>query len=401
MSTDLPVITDMTPRLMTTLYGNQNRVMQSFCRAPWDGTYFMAQVDDEASNNMRISRLSSSGKALDYAVLQGAGHGSSITAEYENGQVYIWLFWTVDPATGAKASPVRWAYQGTRNGATVRLADAEALTVPAGTNAGHFAIDQAADRIATYSRSGNTETLKLWTFSEFKTGTATALATATVTKPANASFQGFTTSDTKAYISRGGSAVTDIAPTLYEVDWSTGAVTSKDVSGLVLDSSGTAPGDHNEAEGVCLWRDQAGNPTLLFGIVTGPAQQRQARVYGMTQPVQGTATKTVQVDLEPIVGDASGVVAAFSYDRLVRYTTGGFTPATFAGQISLATTDRIDLRVSDHPDLTDDSYGFQIIVRLSWDDPTCPARRQTATYRAQLSAADPAVVALSSKLTEY
>jgi len=409
VSTDLPLLTDMKPRLVTTLAGNPGgRVMQSFTRAPWTDEFFVAYVDSVVSggpSNLRIARCDSSGAMLDYAVLQGGGHGASITSEYESGKVWIWLFWGSDVGYGT-GTAVRWAYNGTPNGATVLLADAQTVPDPGAGDPehvnGYFAIDQAKDRLATKFSSGTTETYTLWKLSDYKAGTGSPLFTAPTTWPTGdlSAFQGFTTSDKSLYITRGGSSVTDQAPTLYELDWATGAIThTLDISQLAATTSAGADGGHNEAEGVCLWRDSGGNPELLFGIDTGPTSNRRGLIFRLAAPVDGTATKTVQIDAENVTGEAAtNVVASFRYDRTVRSTTGGFTPTAYEQPVKLSESTTVELKVSDHPDLTDDSFGFVIYGRLDWDDPANPGRRKTATYTAQLSAADPAVVPLSQRL---
>lgn len=410
MSTALLPIGDMTPRLVTTLKGNPGRVMQSFVRGPWSGEYFEAQVEsgDGATSDLRISRCDSTGKRLDYAILDGAGHGSSITAEYSDGQMWVWLFWGAD-VKSAQGAAVRWAYSGTASGARVLQADTEPVADPGIGSAGHtygkFAIDQQTDRIATAFRSGSTETFALYKLSDYKAAgpegaPPAALKTATVTWPAGSSFQGFTITDTRAYISRGGSAPGDVEPTLYELDWSTGTVIgTKDVSGLAAVAGSYASGGHNEAEGVCLWRSQDGTPELLFGIVTGPIYSREARIYRLAAPVDGSATKTLLLDLETITGAAmTNAVVDIRYDRLVRHIDGGMTPKPSTQPVKLSETDRIQVFAADHESLTDDSYGFVMHVRSAWDDPTNPGRRISDTWTAQVSAADPDVVALSSVL---
>lgn len=110
------------------------------------------------------------------------------------------------------------------------------------------------------------------------------------------------------------------------------------------------------------------------------------------------ATHTLVLDVQNITGaPLDGAVVELSYDRTVRLSTGGLVPPIATQPIQITTgAESVEVLASDDPDLTEDSQGFGIRVKVLWSDRT--GSHRSAAYMAQVHTADPDPVRLSDHL---
>lgn len=110
--------------------------------------------------------------------------------------------------------------------------------------------------------------------------------------------------------------------------------------------------------------------------------------------------KTLVLDVETVQGGSlAGATVYVSYDRTVRLSSGGIVPdpASNGVAVPVVGTSSVQVLASDDPDLTVDSAGFGISVRIVWTE--APSwRPQSKTYVAQVHVADAATVNLSDHL---
>lgn len=338
--------------------------MQSFVRDAITGQWYVAQLNGttDGVENLWVYRCAPDGAVLDKASLVKAGHGNSITIEHDGGSVYLWFRWTgID-------KPVRWRYSGTVAGKTITSSHADVTQYtslePSNTSTAYYSIDEQAGRIASYrGQADGTHYLELRRLSDYKAGTGSALHTIDITD--YGVMQGFATVGDQVLVYRGaGYTSTDQHPPEIRVySWTTGAETGRlDVSG----ASGVNPGDAsiNEAEGIYVTPEG----TIMHGLATGLMGTNVSTVYRLTsqsETVGEVGRATLVLDLQEVTGEPMGDASVqVSYDRTVRYKSGGVVPALPEKFIPLAKRDRVQVVASDDPDLHEDSANFRIVVSV-------------------------------------
>lgn len=255
-----------------------NTLLQSFGRDAATGDWYVAQPF--GSSDLAIYRCGAPGAVLDYAVLSGGGHGTSIGLERDDDGVWIWLQWA--------GAPRRWRYVGDGAGHLAAATDAQTLTDPEADVPDRsmvcYSIDTASDSIATVWRSGGMETLRLRRLSEFKAGTGAQVYTIgpypfaanlpqSITDDAAGVFQGFATTGGQVLVWRGGSKFPLV---LSQYVWATGSRTDRDLSDI------GNPTGYREAEGVAVWQGADG-PVVGVGVGTGPTGDRAATVWTLSE----------------------------------------------------------------------------------------------------------------------
>jgi hypothetical protein len=262
------------------------RVMQSFDIDPGTGQYYVSQIAtrDNEHDGTRIFRCAADGSLIDSALLRGAGHGSSITLERDERNVYIWTWWFSDTTgKGADHTPVRWQYDGAvGDGKDVLRGDPTVHKLPVFWK-GYtlYAIDAYNDRIAIRNHCIGRETFQLRKLSEFKKGVDNIIyGLGPLERRELGAFQGFQTIDGKLYVAWGGTHGGP-PPHIGQYDWDGRRADLVDTTLYVHRPYGRL-GSHNEAEGLAVRRSASGKPSLLFGKATGPVHMRRSTVWEFT-----------------------------------------------------------------------------------------------------------------------
>lgn len=275
-------VTALTAEYVAQMRIDPARSMQSFAKDPITGQFYVAQA--LANEDMKIYRCSADGRVMGESICLGGGHGSSITIESSGSDVFLWFWWTQDKTGNESPRCVRWRYT---EGVTVSRTDPNVLNVPDFNEGVYttFAIDQAANRIATMTRSGNEERFTLHRFTDYKAGINEPIAVVgPLVFDSDNPYQGHTTIDGYLYVHRGNMA-TGTNPTITRYEWGTETYDNIDTHKYGLNSKGESPGDFNEAEGCAIWRSSNGTPSLLIGKNVGGAGRRQGLIYAFNPPL--------------------------------------------------------------------------------------------------------------------
>lgn len=276
-------ITKLSPQFVTQLQIPGSRVGQSFEKDPKTGDYFVAQTENPLNQqatymDVLIHHMSRTGVLLDTLRLEGAGHGSEITINYESDVLYIWLWWSKDTVGNNNGTIVRFQHSdglGTLKRDSSKIEEQKNFEGVYNT----VSIDEDSNRIAFRVRDkpNNQESLVLRSLSDYKRRVDNTYHTIGPYTIPDLAYQGFATVDDKVFVARGGNKHTDNVITQY--DWATGSSKDLNVNYVGLNPDGSDPGNHNENEGMSIWRPVSGNASLLFQKIVGPQSARRSLIY--------------------------------------------------------------------------------------------------------------------------
>ncbi|MET8979860.1 Tat pathway signal sequence domain protein [Streptomyces sp. NPDC004539] len=259
---------------------SETRVLQSFAFDNTNKRLYTAQLTqggrtltgesapvsgtERAKNgDLCITRLDWQGAVTGRMYLKGFGHGVSIGAEPFGTGTYLWTETDAVPDSQDNGYGTRVARFRFTDGAVLTTGSAGLLRfdpVP-GSDHNTVALDPVNSRVAHRSRAGGVWTYTLYDLATFKAGVFDPLAT--LTQPAvldGQTFQGYATLGRHLY-TLDGISFGDVH--LTAVDWNTGAVLDRQLTGAGADLF------YREPEGMAIQLPDASSPARLhFGLAS-------------------------------------------------------------------------------------------------------------------------------------
>lgn len=279
---------ELSPSYFVTFDQPDTTLVQAFVIHEKTGDIYTTQVANgygsDATQSVRLSRLSPDGKLLSYMTLRYAGHGTLFHLEDVGSDVYVHTHWyrTVDTATGTGLTHgyARFRYQGTAAGLTWDHTNA-GITWLNPQHADYVSIfgDQRNGLVGYRESPGTSEYVRVRTLANAKAGISTQVyPTLTIpTATVGTTMQGAALDGDTLYWLTGPPNGASI---LSEFHLPTGELVQQQTVSFGQEPNTGYDDSNYEPEGIFLYHNPlTGAKSLFVGMATGTSGARNPKAY--------------------------------------------------------------------------------------------------------------------------